>query len=106
VNGIAAADEGPGLGWRGLAELSARAHLVGLAAARADGRGGWRRELIDNPNQLVAEVQRLLCSLDLLRSEPRDDGATTWWFSPALARWLAPSAETADGQGATDDVRR
>ncbi len=98
VNGLAAGSEGPGVGWRGLVEPNARAHLVALAAERADGRGGWRRELIDDPNQLVAEVRRLLCSLDLLRILPADDGTVTWWFSPALARWLTPSAERSDGQ--------
>jgi hypothetical protein len=49
----------------------------------------------------VAEVQRLLCSLDLLRIRQGDYGAISWWFSPALARWLAPSAEAAEGERGT-----
>jgi uncharacterized protein (TIGR02678 family) len=89
---LGSSDQGPGPGWRGLVDSSVREHVAVLAAERADGRGGWRRELVENPQRLVEEVRALLTSLDLLRVRPGAEGAAMWWFSPATGRWSLPRA--------------
>jgi uncharacterized protein (TIGR02678 family) len=89
-----AAGMGPGLGWRGLAEAGVMAHVAALAEERADGRGGWRRELVEDPLLLAKEIRALLCGLDLLRIDvgSGSDEECTWWFSPATGRWSSPPA--------------
>ena len=81
---------GPGGGWRALSEQRVREHLAALAAERADGRGGWRRELVEDPPRLVEDIKALLIALDLLRVEPASTEGSIWWFSPATARWCPP----------------
>jgi uncharacterized protein (TIGR02678 family) len=94
LNGApASTDAGPGGGWRGLPESSVREHLAALAAERADARGGWRRELVEDPLQLGDDICRLLSSLDLLRIREDSDGVRTWWFSPATARWSSSESD-------------
>jgi uncharacterized protein (TIGR02678 family) len=88
---LGSSDEGPGPGWRGLQESNVREHLAALAAEQADGRGGWRRELAEDPQRLAEEVRALLSCLDLLRVREGSDGSKTWWFSPATGRWSSPS---------------
>lgn len=85
---------GPGPGWRGIAETNVVEHIAVLAAERADGRGGWRRELADDPRRLTEDVRALLSSLDLLRIRIEGDGFRVWWFSPATGRWISPSASS------------
>lgn len=84
-------EQGKEAGWRGLSELKVREHLAGLAAERADGRGGWRRELVEDPQHLAEDIRALLAALDLLRVRPAPDDVTMWWFSPATGRWSSPS---------------
>ncbi len=85
-------EQGPGVGWRGLSELKVREHLAALAAERADGRGGWRRELVEDPQHLAEDIRALLTALDLLRIGPASGDVTMWWFSPATGRWSPPPA--------------
>ena len=80
---LGAAEHALGPGWRGLAESRVRAHLAALASERADGRGGWRRELAE-------DIRALLTSLDLLRVRAGPDGSVSWWFSPVTGRWSTP----------------
>jgi uncharacterized protein (TIGR02678 family) len=80
---------GPGAGWRGLAEWNVQEHLASLAAIRASGQGGWRRELAENPAQLAQEVRELLSSMDLLRVDMEEPTSRMWWFSPATGRWAS-----------------
>jgi hypothetical protein len=82
---------GPGVGWRGLLETDVVEHLTTLAASHPEGKGGWRRELAENPPLLANEVRELLAEFDLLRIRARDDGSQTWWFSPATGRWASPT---------------
>lgn len=89
-------EEGAGIGWRGVSERDVREHLVALAAERADGRGGWRRELVEDPRQLAEEIHAMLAGLDLLRIR-QESGERVWWFSPATGRWT-PSSRTLDFQ--------
>jgi uncharacterized protein (TIGR02678 family) len=78
-------------GWLGMAKTEVQAHLAELAEQFGAGRGGWRADLVESPGELLAEVQALLTGLDLVRVAL--DDASTWWFSPATARWSAqPSA--------------
>jgi uncharacterized protein (TIGR02678 family) len=92
---LGASDQEFGPGWRGLSEASVEAHLAELATQRTDGRGGWRRELAEDPKRLAEDVRALLSSLDLLRLQVGPDGAVTWWFSPATGRWSLPPTDTA-----------
>lgn len=85
------AECGPGPGWRGLSESKVREHLAALAAERADGRGGWRRELVEDPRHLAEDIKALLIALDLLRIR-FDSAEAIWWFSPATGRWSSPPA--------------
>ena len=87
---LGAPDQEIGHGWRGLPEASVETHLAELASERADGRGGWRRELAEDPKRLASDVRALLSSLDLLRLKADPEGAVTWWFSPATGRWSSP----------------
>jgi len=82
---------GPGVGWRGLLETVVVGHLTALAAAHPEGKGGWRRELAENPPLLANEVRGLLAEFDLLRIWAGDDGSRAWWFSPATGRWASPT---------------
>jgi uncharacterized protein (TIGR02678 family) len=82
-------EQGPGAGWRGVSEQEIREHIVALATERADGRGGWRRELVEDPQRLAEEIREMLTGLGLLCI--RDEcGAGMWWFSPATGRWTRP----------------
>ncbi len=76
-------------GWRGLPEAAVRAHLAGLAAGRAEGKGGWRRELAEDPDRLAEDVRVLLVGLGLARVQSGDGGEPIWWLSPATGRWAA-----------------
>lgn len=88
---LSTSDRGPGAGWRGTPEGNVVEHIAALAAERADGRGGWRRELAEDPERLAEDVRALLSSLDLLRVRAEVDGIRVWWFSPATGRWAPPS---------------
>lgn len=81
--------DGPGVGWRGLAQTDVISHLTELATEHPEGKAGWRRELAENPPQLADEVRGLLIEFDLLRVRIRSDGSQTWWFSPATGRWAS-----------------
>lgn len=95
VDGRPSDGDGPGPGWRGLDGGAVLECLAGLAVEHASGRGGWRRELVENPRLLVEDVRAVLMGLDLLRIATHDD-EITWWFSPTVARWApAPSADGA-----------
>jgi hypothetical protein len=92
-------EHGPGLGWRGLSESKVRQHLEALASERSDGRGGWRRELVENPQHLADDIKALLTGLDLLRVYSSSDECM-WWFSPAMGRWsLPPEPSISDSMG-------
>jgi len=67
-------------------------HLATTAARLAAGRGGWRRELADDPDRLAEEAVRLLGALDLVRVWAARDRAEEWWFSPATGRWAPVSS--------------
>src|SRR6202008_1806433 len=85
-------EQGPAFPWKGLSERKVREHLVALAAERADGRGGWRRELVENPQHLAEDKRALLTALDLLRVRSTSgDDVALWWFSPATGRWSPPA---------------
>lgn len=86
--------DGPGAGWRGVREEDVLRHLARLAGSRADGRGGWRRELAEDPARLAHEIRVLLVGLDLARVRTDATGVRWWWFSPATARWsVAPGSK-------------
>jgi uncharacterized protein (TIGR02678 family) len=76
-------------GWLGMATTDVQAHLAELSDQFGAGRGGWRADLVENPAELLAEVQALFTGLDLVRIAA--DDACTWWFSPATARWSSPA---------------
>lgn len=78
---------GPGAGWRGITDVDVMSQISDLCAQRAGGRGGWRRELTENPPLLMEEAFRLLSSLGLVRRQSDADGVELWWFSPAMSRW-------------------
>jgi uncharacterized protein (TIGR02678 family) len=84
---VAQVGQGPGIGWRGLSESGIKDYLRDCATRRADGPGGWKRELADNPELLASEVLGFLTSLDLVRISQDESAGRTWWFSPATARW-------------------
>jgi len=91
LEGVAGSPEAAmGIGWRGLQRSHVMAYVASLAAEQAEGKGGWRRELIDEPQRLVDEVAALLSSLGLLRIRAARDAERIWWFSPAAARWAPP----------------
>jgi uncharacterized protein (TIGR02678 family) len=92
VGTVSSGAEGPGPGWRGLGDEPVRRKLATLAAERADGPGGWRHDLVEDPSRLVAEVKAMLTGLDLVRVRATESGLTNWWFSPALGRWTPPTA--------------
>jgi uncharacterized protein (TIGR02678 family) len=77
-------------GWLGMARTEVQARLAEFARRFGGGRGGWRADLVENPVELLAEVQALLIRLDLVRVAA-DDGSA-WWFSPASARWPATAS--------------
>ncbi len=85
--------ESPGPGWRGLSEEEVAGYLASVAAEHAGGRGGWRRDLTEDPRRLAEEVSTLLMSFDLLRRTSDAEGAPTWWFSPATGRWALGTAK-------------
>lgn len=89
-------DSDLGLGWHGISEQNVLLHLTALAAERANGPGGWRRELATNPQQLAEEVQGLLTGLDLLRVAQDSSGSQVWWFSPATCRWTSAAGSERD----------
>lgn len=96
---LSAGADGPGGGWRGLQEEDVVHHTRRLAASRADGRGGWRRELAEDPARLAGEVRALLAGLDLVRVRPAGTGVRWWWFSPATARWSVAPGQKSPGRG-------
>lgn len=82
--------DGPGPGWRGLPAPQIIEQLITLASELPEGRGGWRRELVEDPRRLAEDVRALLVSVDLVRVRPgADDQSETWWFSPATGRWAS-----------------
>lgn len=88
--GISGAEaQGPGVGWRGLRETAIIEMLATTAAGFPEGRGGWRRELAEDPLQLATEVKKLLVSMDLLRVHGVAEDCV-WWLSPATGRWSPP----------------
>lgn len=91
LTGVLGSDHGFGSGWRGVPEPTVIDHVATLAAERADGRGGWRRELAEDPRRLAEDISALLCGLGLLRVRVEQDGARMWWFSPAIGRWSSPA---------------
>ena len=91
------ARHGPGPGWRGLLEAEVIAHLGAVAASQPEGRGGWSRELADDPTRLADQVHGLLAGLDLLRVKSDPGGRAWWWFSPATGRWTAPGVPLRPG---------
>jgi hypothetical protein len=96
LEGLAGSPEAAmGIGWRGLPRSRVAAYIASLAAERADSKGGWRRELVDEPQRLVHEISALLSSLGLLRIRTAQNVDPTWWFSPATARWASPRKGTA-----------
>jgi uncharacterized protein (TIGR02678 family) len=96
LEGLAGAPEAAmGIGWRGLPQSRVAAYIASLAAQRADGKGGWRRELTEEPRRLVEEIAALLSSLGLLRVRGDEDADPTWWLSPATARWAPPRRKDA-----------
>jgi uncharacterized protein (TIGR02678 family) len=86
-------------GWLGMATTDVQAHLAGLARQFGAGRGGWRADLVENPAELLAEVQALLTGLDLVRIAA--DDASMWWFSPATARWPAQAPASSQARRGT-----
>jgi uncharacterized protein (TIGR02678 family) len=95
-------------GWLGMAKTEVQAHLAELAGQFGAGRGGWRADLVESPGELLAEVQALLIGLDLVRVAA--DDTSTWWFSPATARWPAAapawSRQVRRGQGDGEQLAR
>lgn len=85
--------DGPGLGWRGMGGSDVVKQLAALASELPDGRGGWRRELVEDPKRLAEDVRSLLVSLDMVRVRASADGQSEmWWFSPTTGRWVSPPA--------------
>lgn len=84
------AEGGPGPGWRALDEEDVLEHLAQLAGNPASGSWGWRRDLVEEPRQLGHQIRALLSSLDLVRPSTGSTRSSTWWFSPATARWVTP----------------
>jgi hypothetical protein len=80
-------------------------YVANLAAERIDGKGGWRRELTEDPARLVDEIRILLCGLDLLRVVIGPNGDAIWWFSPAIGRWSSAHTEI-DGKAIRADKVR
>jgi uncharacterized protein (TIGR02678 family) len=81
-------DAGDASGWRVLRRAAVVAELKRLAALQIAGKGGWRRELAEDPGgALLSEVRDILCGLDLVRVE-----GDLWYFSPAIDRWETPAA--------------
>jgi uncharacterized protein (TIGR02678 family) len=88
---------GPGDGWKGLSEKQVKDQLGALARERANGQGGWRRELAEHPETLAEEIRGLLSALDLLRvSASSGYVEAMWWFSPVTGRWLSGSQSDVD----------
>lgn len=83
--------DGLGPGWRGLRDSEVVEQLVALASELPEGRGGWRRELVEDPKHLAEDVHALLVSLGLVRVRcSADDQSAMWWFSPVTGRWASP----------------
>jgi uncharacterized protein (TIGR02678 family) len=94
-------EQTPGVGWRSLTATDVRTTLAEAAEAQSSGRGGWGRDLADDPELLASKVKELLVGLHLLRIEPASatalvdaqaDGgepgdAALWWFAPVTGRW-------------------
>jgi len=86
------AHNGPGPGWRGLAEEHVVDALTAFAGNNASGRGGWGAEYAQDPLLLAGKVRDLLTGTNLTRltcSELSTGEKTTsmWWFAPAAGRW-------------------
>lgn len=90
---IGSSEQGYAAGWRGLSEQRVREHLSALVAEHVGGRGGWRRELVEDPQHLADDIRALLTALDLLRVRPVEGDIRMWWFSPATGRWSSPPAQ-------------
>jgi uncharacterized protein (TIGR02678 family) len=77
-----------GVGWRRAPADAVADKLVELATDQQVGSGGWSRDLAADPGGVLRdEVAKLLVALDLVRMTPEG----CWLFSPAVARWPAPS---------------
>jgi len=76
---------GPGPGWRGMAREDVLAELTALADRQSTGKGGWPAERPADPAGLLADVERLLVGVGLLRRIE-----DWWWLSPVMGRWEAP----------------
>lgn len=75
-------------GWRAADQAAVAERLAELAVDPASGSGGWSRDLAGDPGgRLLDEVRALLEGLDLVRL----DEVGRWSFSPAAARWPAPT---------------
>lgn len=78
-------DGSPGPGWRGMPWTALGSWLAELAGSRTTGTGGWPADRAADPDGLLADVERLLRGVGLLRVR---DG--WWWLSPVTGRWEAP----------------
>ncbi|MFE1987633.1 DUF2398 family protein [Streptomyces mirabilis] len=87
-----ATDNGPGPGWRGLAEEAVVEALTAFGADKASGRGGWGTEYVQDPLLLAGKVRDLLTGTHLARltltTPPAGEKTTcVWWFAPTAGRW-------------------
>ncbi|MCP2342993.1 TIGR02678 family protein [Actinomadura rupiterrae] len=85
----------PGPGWHGLSGASVIDRLSDWSATVGAGRGGWSKDLVENPGALAVQVADLLTALDLVRIVSVGAEHAVWWFSPVTGRWPAPAAEPA-----------
>lgn len=80
--------DGIATGWRRVSDDAVIDKLTALAADPDSGSGGWKRDLAGDPaGRLRSDVAALLTGVDLVRFDA--DG--NWLFSPACARWPAPT---------------
>jgi uncharacterized protein (TIGR02678 family) len=80
------ADEASDGHWRAVYAHQVAEELERLAEAQSAGRGGWRRDLAEDPSgALLYAVHEILCGLDFVRIE-----GDQWIFSPAIDRWETP----------------
>lgn len=99
-------EQAPGLGWRGLSSGDVRTALTIAAQEQGSGRGGWGRELAEDPVLLARKVRDLLVGLHLLRVQPTatpgaapatadSNAGRIWWFAPVTGRWAGMGVERA-----------
>lgn len=91
-------EQAPAVGWRSLSTDDVHTTLTAAAQRQSSGRGGWGRDLADDPRLLASKVAELLLGLHLMRTKPDPatgaaDGADRtascdlWWFAPVTGRW-------------------